>query len=128
MLFRFSLKITISFWDLSSLLKVDHNFEKKGKNDFEKFTELEYTTLVLVLCKFTFKPGIQVFMRGRVKLRCILLNNDRLRNLARSERSGHPSSLSSLIQDVKCKAPTVNLPALYRIWLSLYMSYCLRFL
>ena len=54
---RFSLKITISFWDLRSLLKVDHNLEKNGKKDFEKFTEfcwnLEYTTLVLVLCKFT---------------------------------------------------------------------------
>ena len=29
MLFRFSFKITISFWDLSSLLKVD--YKKKGK-------------------------------------------------------------------------------------------------
>ena len=56
--------------------KVDHNFEKKGKNDLEKFTDLcknlEYTTPVLVLCKFTVKLGIQVFIRGRVKLRCIL--------------------------------------------------------
>ena len=123
MLFRFSLKISISFWDLSSLLKVDHNFEKNVKKDFDKFTEfcwnLEYTTLDLVLCKFTFKPGIQVFIRGRVKLRCILWNNVRPRNLERSDRSDQPSSLSSLMQDVKCKAPTVSLPALYCIWLSL---------
>ena len=70
---RFSLKITISFWDLRSLPKLDHNFEKKGKKDFEKITDLcvnlEYTTPVLVLCKFTVKLGIQVFIRGRVKLR-----------------------------------------------------------
>ena len=132
MLLRFSLKITISFWDLRSLPKVDHNFEKKGKNDLEKFTDLcknlEYTTPVLVLCKLTVKLGIQVLIRGRVKLRCILWNRDRPRNLARSDRSDQPSSLSSLTLDVKCKAPTVNLPALYCIWLSLYMSDCLRLL
>ena len=35
-LLRFSLKITISFWDLRSLLKVDHSFEKKWEKRFRK--------------------------------------------------------------------------------------------
>ena len=36
--FKFSLKTKRSLWLLTSLLSDDHNLEKKGKNEFEKFT------------------------------------------------------------------------------------------